>query len=94
MKKEIGEALQRAADTGEPIDIGDLVVCDSCCEDFTDSEEVGGLLFAGWAICPRCVPAWEKSKPFIRARAAPFETFRAFVLRLRGGNNVIQIGPL
>lgn len=34
----------------------DLVLCDFCGTDYTDSDEQGGLLFGSYATCPKCVP--------------------------------------
>ena len=36
------------------IDPGNCVVCDICNQDFTDSNESGGLLFSSYAIGPCC----------------------------------------
>lgn len=38
------------------IDPGRRVVCDYCGEDYTESEEHGGLLFQSKAVCPKCTP--------------------------------------
>lgn len=79
------------------IDVGDRVVCDACDVNFTNSDAVGGLLFQSKAICPVCTPRLMKSvekfgeQRFIRGRAEPGETFKAFVLRIRGGNNTITV---
>lgn len=76
----------------EIIDVGDCVVCDFCNENFTDSEECGGLLFGSYATCPRCVP-WLEAKAeqygeqtFITQRCPPDKQFRHWVLQgLRRG---------
>lgn len=39
--------------------MGRTVLCDWCCEDFTDSEEQGGFTFGSKATCPRCAPKIE-----------------------------------
>jgi hypothetical protein len=36
------------------IDPGDSVLCDYCNDDFTDSEETGGILVGSDAVCPHC----------------------------------------
>lgn len=36
------------------IDVGNIVVCDLCNKDFTDSDESGGFLFGGKAVGPCC----------------------------------------
>ena len=78
-------------------DVGNVVICDSCGKDYTDSDAVGGLLFVSNGVCPECVPNFEAgAKKFneeqhIRARANDGETFRAFILRMRAGNNKVII---
>ena len=68
---------------------GFTVLCDACNEDYTNSDECGGLLFNSYAICPKCVPKWEANAvkfnetKFIRDRAHPEESFRNFVYRHR-----------
>lgn len=77
------------------IDIGDHVQCDFCSADFTDSDEQGGFLFGTYGTCPRCAPRMletikrTKEEHFIVAYAEPGETFKAFTLRMRGGNNKV-----
>jgi hypothetical protein len=84
----------------ESFDIGDTVICDICNEDFTDSLECGGMLFGSYGVCPRCTPRMledikkYKEEHGILAVAQPFETFKAFSLRMRGGNNTITFGKL
>lgn len=41
------------------IEPGNLVFCDDCGKDFTDSTESGGLMFGSKAVCPRCAPKWD-----------------------------------
>lgn len=38
----------------ESIPCGDEVMCDFCCEDFTNSDAIGGFLFGSYALCPEC----------------------------------------
>lgn len=79
------------------IDIGDHVECDFCGKDYTRSDAKGGLLFGSYGTCPDCAPRIEASaerygeQDHIRARAGADETFKAFCLRLRGGNNTVTI---
>ena len=81
----------------EFFDLGDMVKCDFCGEDHTESDAVGGFLFGSKAVCPSCVPrAMPKIKLYgeehlIRDRAKDGETFRAFCLRLRDGNNMAKV---
>lgn len=78
-------------------DIGDHVECDWCGTDFTNSTETGGLLFQSKATCSHCMPRIEESakmygeQQFIRARCPEGMTFKAWVLGLRGGNNMLTI---
>lgn len=75
----------------ESYDLGLTVICDMCDDDYTSREDVGGIAFGGRAVCPGCTPrvladaARFEETHYIRARAAPNETFRDFVYRLRGG---------
>ena len=46
------------ANPGMSVDIGNIVVCDSCSEDYTDSDAEGGMLFDTKAICPACIQRW------------------------------------
>jgi len=79
------------------LDIGDRVRCDDCNKDFSDSEEVGGVLFGSKGYCPDCAPKLLElarkynEENYIRARAHPGESFRDFILRIRGGNNLVTV---
>lgn len=81
----------------ETFDLGNSVQCDWCGDMYTDRDDVGGILFGSKAMCPPCVertmPDIEKygEQHYIRDRAREGETFRAFVLRLRDGNNAVTI---
>lgn len=71
--------------------VGDVILCDMCNEDYTESLKQGGILFGSRGVCPKCAPDIEKSavecgeQDYIRDRAGPDETFRDFIRRLRGG---------
>lgn len=79
------------------IDIGNRVICDFCDTDYTDRNDLGGVLFESKAVCPECVPGLLEScakyneERFIRDRAGDGESFRDFVLRIRNGNNLISV---
>lgn len=102
-KKAYDEALQKIVE-GEhsygEFDIGEVVVCDFCNEDYTDSDEPGGFLFGSYGTCPKCVPRIEiaakhhNEEDLIRERALPGETFKAFSLRMRQGDNKIRFVPV
>ena len=76
------------------IDIGEMVLCDLCNADYTDSEAEGGILMGTYSICPTCAPgvirdAERTGEPFARC---PAQTrFKDWVLQLRGGRNTIEI---
>lgn len=78
-------------------DIGNTVRCDFCGDDYTDSDAVGGILFGSKAVCPDCaarlMPDIVKYNEghFIRDTAREGETFAAFCLRLRDGDNTVLI---
>lgn len=68
---------------------GNLVFCDGCGEDFTDSPAKGGILFQSKALCPACAPKWERDAKrfgedqFIRARCPEGLSFADWVRTLR-----------
>jgi hypothetical protein len=44
------------------IDVGDVVLCDICGEDWSNRQETGGIYgFMTKAICPDCAPRIEES---------------------------------
>lgn len=79
------------------IHLGATVFCDYCCEDFTNRNDTGGILFQSKAICPICAPAALKrikgygEERFIRGRCPEGMSFRDWVLSLSDGPRVIQI---
>lgn len=94
-------ALEESARTGQPVDIGDCVLCDDCCTSYTqDHETCGGFLFGTRAIGPCCAERWRaeiercNETKYIQAECAEGQTFRDFVLSLRAGNNLVYQGPL
>jgi len=64
---------------------GDVVLCDDCGDDWTNSPISGGLLFGSKAICPRCCGKWEHDakrydeQRFIRARCPEHKSFADWV---------------
>lgn len=95
------EAWAKAeANPGKEIDIGNMVVCDSCNEDYTDSPRSGGFIFQSRAICPQCAGRWMASiiengeQRMIKAACAAGQSFADFVREYRGPNNSISVGPL
>lgn len=85
------------------IDIGNVVICDMCNTDYSESDEQGGLIYRTHAVCPRCAPGWEiitktpnlARRPIdqIKARCPSGLSFRDWILKLRGGDNKIRIYP-
>jgi len=71
------------------INPGKIVLCDLCNKDYTDSEEKGGFLFSGKAVCPDCAPRFMEDvkkyheEKYIKAIANEGESFRDFVYRIR-----------
>ncbi len=67
------------------VEMGDTVLCDSCSKDYTASTATGGLLFQSKAICPECLPKWDKAiaeeqeEHFIRARCPEDKAFASWV---------------
>lgn len=89
-----------AANPGTPIDIGPIVVCDWCDEDWTTRTESGGFIFQSKAVCPTCAPGLMSDlikhgeRHFVRATCPDGQAFADFVRAYRGDNNSIRIGPL
>ena len=70
------------------LNVGDMVSCDSCNEDYTNSPEVGGVLFSRTAVCPKCAPRLiANAKKYREEKYLTFpnegESFYEFVLRIR-----------
>lgn len=82
------------------LDVGNLVVCDVCGDDCTDSSESGGFIFGSYAYCPKCaVKGMQSIKKYneermIRAVCPTHSSFPDFVRAYRGGNNLITISDL
>lgn len=81
----------------EEFDVGDTVICDWCGEDYTDSNEKGGVCFGSKACCPKCEPRVRElakkhnEEQYLGESCPPDMTFKAWVLQLRGGDNKIKI---
>lgn len=71
------------------INHNNIVLCDFCNGDFTNSDEKGGFLFSTYAVCPLCeVTAMDdisknQEERFISDRAEEGESFKNFVTRIR-----------
>ena len=68
------------------------ICCDLCGEDYTNSNEKGGMIFNIYAACPFCLLTFRdtiveyKEEDLIRANAIEGETFAEFVIRIRSFN--------
>lgn len=71
------------------IDVGSLVVCDYCNEDYSFSDKKGGLLINNEAVCPNCVT--DELRQQAESVCPSGISFKDWVLRLRGGDNNITI---
>jgi hypothetical protein len=97
MNPDLKAKWDEAARTGEPVPIGDSVLCDICDLDYTHRPDQGGFITGSYAYCPTC--AKEKIHAFydlgeehlIRAWAGPGESFANFVRRMRGPDAFIRI---
>jgi len=100
MNKDLESKWDEAGRTGDPIPVGDLVVCDVCNVDYTTCDAVGGFIFSSSAYCPTCADKHITlirqygEERFIRGRAYPGEAFADFVRRYRGPGAAIQITKL
>ena len=71
------------------VDPGHVVLCDMCGTDFTDRNDVGGMLFGSKAVCPVCVPGVESDAKkynetsLIRERCPDGKSFADWVRGLR-----------
>ena len=71
------------------VDVGDDVICDYCSEDFTNSNQVGGFILSGDAICPNCAErTWKLLKKhneerYLKAICKENESFADFVRNYR-----------
>ena len=93
----IGDLWKRAEQTGRPVPVGDVVVCDTCDADYTDRPDSGGFIFGRDAYCPPCA---ERALPnikhygeesHIKARCPDGQSFADFVRTFRGPDAAIGI---
>jgi len=80
--------------------LGRTVVCDICNKDFTDSDEQGGFIFAGYAYCPECAKAGLENiekydeKEYVKAICPEGTSFADFCRDFRGEDAKISITEL
>lgn len=71
--------------TVHTLEPGNVVLCDDCCKDFTESDQEGGMLFQSKAIGPCCASKWRTrarnydEQRFIRGQCPPDMTFANWV---------------
>lgn len=72
--------------------LGDIVICDLCGKDYTNSNEKGGITFGSKACCPDCTPGILKSakkyneESYIKSRCPKDKSFAQWVREdLRNG---------
>lgn len=90
-----------AEETGDPIPIGQVVVCDGCDRDFTRSDESGGFIFGSYGYGPCCADRMMQTirryaeEHLIRAHCPEGVSFADFIRQYRGPDAAIQIktGP-
>ena len=100
MNKSIKDKWREAEETGEPVKVGDLVVCDVCDKDYTHSDAKGGFIFGSYGYCPTCAENRINEirrygeEHYIRAHCPPDMSFADFVRRYRGPDACITINKL
>lgn len=73
-------------------DFGNSVYCDTCNDDYTNRDDLGGCLIGSYALCPTCTNTAEDRNPEeIGDRCPAGVTFRDWVLSLRNGDNCARI---
>lgn len=71
--------------------MGDVVLCDYCDKEYTDSDETGGAMIGSYAVCPKCLPKAIKSckeykeTNIIHAVCPDNMSFKEFVYNIRHG---------
>lgn len=99
MNPELAAKWDEAAITGQPVEIGESVVCDFCSADFTTRPDRGGLIFGSNAVCPLCAPVLRTDiarygeERYVRAECPDEQSFGDFVraYRERTGSTTIHI---
>jgi hypothetical protein len=97
---ELQEKWDEAARTGQPVEVGRLVVCDSCSKDLTESPESGGFVFGSYGYGPCCAERFLAEirrygeEEFIKAHCPPGMSFADFIRAYRGPASCIRIGEL
>lgn len=78
-------------------DMKGIVLCDYCNEDYSNSDESGGLVFTSKGICPKCAPDALKrikgygEESYIKAVCPKGMSFKEFIIRYRGDNDKVYL---
>ena len=97
LPKPLQDKWDEAERTGEPIEVGRLVVCDCCMKDFTESPDSGGYIFGSYGYGPCCGPKQlveirrYGEERYIKARCPDGKSFADFIREYRGGASYIHI---
>ena len=100
MREDLKKMWDEAERTGQPVNVGNIVVCDSCEKDYTDSSESGGFIFGSRGYCPVCAPRMMQrinhygEEQYIKAYCPEGMSFADFIRGYRGDRNYIQIKNL
>ena len=60
LQDSLREQFESMFDVVVKMEPGDVVLCDLCNKDWTDSDVSGGLLFSSKGVCPDCAPKFEE----------------------------------
>ena len=71
------------------IDIGETVLCDLCNDEYSESDEQGGVLLGSSVACPTCVKKFNITEH--DGECPKGLSFKEWVLKLRNGNNKISV---
>ena len=79
------------------IEIGNIVICDICNSDYTNSTKTGGFVWSARAVCPKCqkdllkkIKTWKEEK-YIEAYCPENMSFAQFIIKYRGKNSKIIV---
>lgn len=100
---DMPESLKKKRDQAEeldgiPIDVGDIVICDICNKDFSNSDESGGFVFGSYGYGPCCAEKGLQSiksfneEKYIVAVCPQDKSFKQFIIdyRKETGSDYIQ----
>lgn len=97
MSEDLKRKWKEAEESGDPIPIGRIVVCDFCDDDYTDKDTGGGFIFGSKAVCPSCEGETRKSiagygeEHYIKAECPEGQSFADFVRGYRGADATISV---